>query len=93
MVPQDLKDAFVAIEDARFYDHNGIDIKGIIRAGMVGMNALKSADACAHADDGNADHADQKYLHKGKRYRATILKELTISAIETMIESRGGSIL
>lgn len=30
MVPQDLKDAFVAIEDARFYDHNGIDIKGII---------------------------------------------------------------
>lgn len=28
-----------------------------------------------------------------RRCRATILKELTISAIETMIESRGGSIL
>lgn len=37
MVPQDLKDAFVAIEDARFYDHNGIDIKGIIRAGKIGI--------------------------------------------------------
>lgn len=37
MVPQDLKDAFVAIEDSRFYDHNGIDIKGIIRAGVVGL--------------------------------------------------------
>lgn len=37
MVPQNLKDAFVAIEDARFYDHNGIDIKGIIRAGKVGI--------------------------------------------------------
>ncbi len=37
MVPQDLKDAFVAIEDARFYDHNGIDIKGIIRAGVIGI--------------------------------------------------------
>ncbi len=31
-IPQDLADAFVAIEDERFYEHNGIDIKGIIRA-------------------------------------------------------------
>lgn len=37
MVPEDLKNAFVAIEDSRFYDHNGIDIKGIIRAGVVGI--------------------------------------------------------
>ncbi|MCM1424513.1 MAG: PBP1A family penicillin-binding protein [bacterium] len=37
MVPQDLKNAFVAIEDSRFYDHNGIDIKGIIRAAKVGI--------------------------------------------------------
>ena len=37
MVPEDLQNAFVAIEDSRFYDHNGIDIKGIIRAGWVGL--------------------------------------------------------
>ncbi|MDE6844301.1 MAG: transglycosylase domain-containing protein, partial [Lachnospiraceae bacterium] len=37
MVPEDLQHAFVAIEDARFYEHNGIDIKGIIRAGVVGL--------------------------------------------------------
>ena len=37
MVPEDLAHAFVAVEDARFYDHNGIDIKGIIRAGVHGI--------------------------------------------------------
>ena len=31
-IPLDLQHAFVAIEDERFYKHNGIDIRGIIRA-------------------------------------------------------------
>lgn len=33
-IPEDLQHAFVAIEDERFYDHNGIDLKGIMRAGV-----------------------------------------------------------
>ena len=33
-MPINLQHAFVAIEDERFYQHNGIDIKGIIRAGV-----------------------------------------------------------
>lgn len=37
MIPENLAHAFVAIEDERFYDHNGIDIKGIIRAGVKGV--------------------------------------------------------
>lgn len=36
-MPKNLQHAFVAIEDERFYDHNGIDIKGIIRAGVKGI--------------------------------------------------------
>ncbi len=31
-IPQYVKDAFVAIEDERFYTHNGIDFKGMVRA-------------------------------------------------------------
>lgn len=34
-IPLQLQNAFVAIEDERFYEHNGIDIKGILRAGTV----------------------------------------------------------
>ncbi|MBO5998958.1 MAG: transglycosylase domain-containing protein, partial [Lachnospiraceae bacterium] len=37
MIPQNLKDAFVAIEDERYYSHSGIDIQGIIRAGVKGL--------------------------------------------------------
>ena len=37
MVPEDLAHAFVAVEDERFYDHNGIDIKGIFRAAAIGI--------------------------------------------------------
>ena len=36
-IPKYVQHAFVAIEDERFYDHNGIDIKGIIRAGVRGI--------------------------------------------------------
>lgn len=31
-IPRDVQDAFVAIEDERFYQHHGIDPKGIVRA-------------------------------------------------------------
>ena len=36
-IPIDLQHAFVAIEDERFYQHNGIDIKGILRAAVLGI--------------------------------------------------------
>ncbi|MCR5580892.1 MAG: PBP1A family penicillin-binding protein [Pseudobutyrivibrio sp.] len=36
-IPIDLQHAFVAIEDARFYEHNGIDPQGIVRAAMTGI--------------------------------------------------------
>ena len=36
-IPIDLQHAFVAIEDSRFYEHNGIDLQGIIRAAATGV--------------------------------------------------------
>jgi penicillin-binding protein 1A len=31
-VPKDLQNAFIAVEDVRFYEHSGIDFRGIARA-------------------------------------------------------------
>lgn len=36
-IPENLAHAFVAIEDERFYEHNGIDIQGIMRAAVIGI--------------------------------------------------------
>ena len=36
-IPLNMQHAIVAIEDERFYQHNGIDIKGILRAGLHGI--------------------------------------------------------
>ncbi len=37
-IPKCLQYAFIDIEDERFYQHNGIDIQGIIRAGFVALS-------------------------------------------------------
>lgn len=36
-IPANLRNAFIAIEDERFYEHNGVDLKGIIRAGFTAL--------------------------------------------------------
>lgn len=38
-IPVYLQHAFVAIEDERFYKHNGIDLQGIARAAFVGITS------------------------------------------------------
>ena len=37
-----MKDAVLAAEDARFYDHNGVDFKSMVRAGYANLNRAKS---------------------------------------------------
>ncbi|PKM66464.1 MAG: hypothetical protein CVU95_10800 [Firmicutes bacterium HGW-Firmicutes-2] len=36
-IPTHVKNAFIAIEDQRFYEHNGIDLRGIFRAVFVNL--------------------------------------------------------
>jgi penicillin-binding protein 1A len=44
-IPKVLKDAVLAAEDARFYEHGGVDYKGMVRAGLANMNRVKSQGA------------------------------------------------
>ena len=43
-IPILLQQAFVAIEDERFYEHNGIDLYSIARAGVATVTSLLSGD-------------------------------------------------
>ncbi|MBP6898982.1 MAG: penicillin-binding protein 1A [Burkholderiaceae bacterium] len=44
-IPKVMKDAVLAIEDARFYRHGGVDYVGVLRAGLAQFNKAKSQGA------------------------------------------------
>jgi penicillin-binding protein 1A len=44
-IPDVMIDAVLAIEDARFYQHNGVDYLGVIRAGLANVSRSKSQGA------------------------------------------------
>lgn len=46
-IPQCLQYAFIDIEDERFLEHNGIDIKGIIRAGVVAITTGRLSEGAS----------------------------------------------
>ena len=44
-IPQVLQDAVLSIEDARFYEHRGVDYLGVIRAGVAQFGSVGSQGA------------------------------------------------
>jgi penicillin-binding protein 1A len=44
-IPKVMKDAVLAIEDARFYSHSGVDYRGLLRAGLANLGRAKSQGA------------------------------------------------
>jgi len=44
-IPRVMKDAVLAIEDSRFYEHGGVDYLGILRAGIANIARAKSQGA------------------------------------------------
>ena len=46
-MPENLVNAFIAIEDERFLTHNGVDIKGILRALFVGLSSGRFSEGAS----------------------------------------------
>jgi penicillin-binding protein 1A len=44
-IPKVMKDAVLAIEDARFYSHGGVDYRGLMRAALANLGRAKSQGA------------------------------------------------
>ncbi|HUR87518.1 MAG TPA: penicillin-binding protein 1A [Ramlibacter sp.] len=44
-IPKVMKDAVIAVEDARFYSHSGVDYMGVMRAGIANLGRAKSQGA------------------------------------------------
>lgn len=46
-VPEHLRWAFIDTEDARFYEHNGIDIQGIGRAAFIAVTTMHASEGAS----------------------------------------------
>ncbi|MDN7945350.1 penicillin-binding protein 1A [Burkholderia multivorans] len=78
-VPDSLKKAILAIEDARFYDHGGVDLTGILRAGVV---ALTNGHATQGASTITMQVARNFFLSSEKTYTRKIYEMLLAYRIE-----------
>ncbi len=78
-VPDNLKNAVLAIEDARFYDHGGVDLTGIVRAGFV---ALTNGHATQGASTITMQVARNFFLSSEKTYTRKLYEMLLAYRIE-----------
>ena len=81
-VPESLKKAVLAIEDARFYDHGGVDLTGIARAGFV---ALTNGHATQGASTITMQVARNFFLSSEKTYTRKIYEMLLAYKIESKL--------
>jgi penicillin-binding protein 1A len=81
-VPDHLKKAVLAIEDARFYAHGGVDLAGIARAGFV---ALTNGHATQGASTITMQVARNFFLSSEKTYTRKIYEMLLAYKIESKL--------
>ena len=80
-IPRVLKDAVLAAEDARFYEHGGVDYKGIVRAALANLRDARSQGASTIT----MQVAKNFYLPTEKTYTRKIYELLLTWKIEKLL--------
>jgi penicillin-binding protein 1A len=80
-IPQVMKDAVLAIEDTRFYQHGGVDYLGVVRAGLANLGRVKSQGASTIT----MQVARNVYLSSEKTYTRKIYEILLTFKLEHLL--------
>src|SRR5665647_3481026 len=80
-IPQVMKDAVLAVEDARFFSHGGVDYLGVIRAGLANLGRAKSQGASTIT----MQVARNVYLSAEKSYTRKIYEILLTFKLEHLL--------
>ena len=80
-IPKVMKDAVLAIEDARFYQHGGVDYIGLLRASLANLGRAKSQGASTIT----MQVARNVYLSSEKTFTRKIYEILLTTKLEHML--------
>ena len=80
-IPKVMKDAILSIEDANFYEHSGVDYKGMLRAALAQLSAAKSQGASTIT----MQVARNFYLSSEKTFTRKIYEILLSFKIEALL--------
>ena len=80
-IPKVMKDAVLAIEDARFFSHGGVDYLGVIRAGLANVGRSKAQGASTIT----MQVARNVYLSAEKTYTRKIYEILLTFKLEHLL--------
>lgn len=80
-IPKVMKDAVLAIEDARFYQHGGVDYIGVARAAFANLGQIKSQGASTIT----MQVARNVYLSSEKTYTRKIYEMLLTFKLEHLL--------
>lgn len=87
-IPEHVKNAYIAIEDRRFYDHAGIDVKSVMRAvyrDIIAMSKVEGASTITQQLAKNLFlYNDKTWSRKGKEVMAALYLERNLSKTEIL---------